>query len=306
MSAAARFTAEVFCDGTTGPLRLSHPECVAVDAAGDLWCGGDRGEIYRVAADGSAFEQVASTGGFVLGVALDGAGFLYACDLAERAVFRVAVAGAAGAAGSDGAGGAAGAGGAVVERFADGGGAMRIPNFAVVDARRGCLYVSDSHDPARPGPGIWRVALDGGRCELWHPGPFTFANGMALTAAGDALYVVETWARRIVRLPISADGAAGAPEPVVETPDALPDGIALDADGRLYVACYEPSRIYRFDPRAPHAGLELLLDDPTAHVLCHPTNCAFRGEELLVANLGRWHIARARVDATGLALPGQR
>lgn len=292
MSAAtgARLQASVFCDGTTGPVRLSHPECVAFDADGAAWCGGDRGEIYRVAPDGSAFEQIASTGGFVLGVALDGAGHLYVCDLAERALLRLTLATGE------------------VERFADGGGAMRIPNFVVVDAARGCLYVSDSHDAERPGPGIWRVALDGGACELWHPGPFAFANGMALAAGGDALYVVETWARRIVRVEIGADGAPGATTPVVETPQALPDGIALDSDGRLYIACYEPSRVYRHDPRCVAGdALELLLDDPTAHVLCHPTNCAFRGRELFTANLGRWHLARAVVDdATGLPLPGQR
>lgn len=291
MSGAALLEASVFFDGIVGPVRLSHPECVAFDAAGNAWCGGERGEVYRVAADGSAIEQVASTGGFVLGVALDGRGFLYACDLAERAVFRVDVASGA------------------VERFADGGGAMATPNFAVVDERRGCLYVSDSRAAGVAGPAVWRVALESGATQAWHPGGLTFANGMALAAGGDALYVAETWARRIVRIAIGRDGApAGEPEVVVETPGALPDGLALDAAGRLYVACYEPSRIYRFDPAGDvgGAGLELLLDDPTAHTLCHPTNCAFRGSELVIANLGRWHLARAEVGAPGLPLPGQR
>ena len=287
--------AEVFVDATTGPVRLSHPECVAFDADGAAWCGGDRGELYRVAPDGSALEQVASTGGFVLGVALDGRGFLYACDLAERALFRLELASGR------------------LERFADAGGRLATPNFAVVDAARDCLYLSDSRPLAEPGVAIWRVALADGAAEPWHPGPLDFANGMALTAAGDALYVAETWARRIVRVPIAADGSAGPAELVVETPGALPDGVALDADGRLYVACYEPSRVLRHDPRAAPAGgarggegLELLLDDPTAHVLCHPTNCAFRGEELFVANLGRWHLSRAAVGVAGLELPGQR
>ncbi|ADB53198.1 SMP-30/gluconolactonase/LRE family protein [Conexibacter woesei] len=302
-SGAPLFEASVFVDGIVGPVRLSHPECVAFDADGNAWCGGERGEIYRVAADGSAIEQVASTGGFVLGVALDGRGFLYACDLAERAVFRVDVASGA------------------VERFADGGGAMATPNFAVVDERRGCLYVSDSREAGVAGPSIWRVALAGGACEPWHPGGLTFANGLALSADGDSLYVAETWARQVVRIAIGRDGApVGEPEVVVETSGALPDGLALDAAGRLYIACYEPSRVYRFDPAggaggasgaagaggASGAGLELLLDDPTAHTLCHPTNCAFRGSELFIANLGRWHLARAEVGAEGLPLPGQR
>jgi sugar lactone lactonase YvrE len=283
--------ATVFFDGTTGPVRLSHPECVAFDADGNAWCGGDRGEIYRLAADGSGIEQVATTDGFVLGVALDGRGSLFACDLAHRCVFRVDC------------------GSGHLERFADGAGVggMRIPNFAVVDERRDCLYVSDSYDGEVAGPGIWRVDLTSGGCELWFGDPLTFANGMALSAGGEALYVAETWARRIVRIAIGDDGAPGTPEPVVELPDALPDGIALDAEGRLYIACYEPSRVYRFDPAGGDAAeAEVLLDDPTAHALCHPTNCAFRGTELFTANLGRWHLSKADVGAEGLPLPGQR
>jgi sugar lactone lactonase YvrE len=274
--------ASIFVDGTTGEPRLSHPECLAFDAHGAAWCGGDRGELYRVAPDGSSFEQVASSGGFTLGVALDGAGALYACDLAHSAVYRLDCASGA------------------LERFSDGDGAMRVPNFPVVDRRRGCLYVSDSHHAARPGPGIWRIDLASGASELWYAEPLEFANGMALAPGGDALYVVETWAQRVVRVPIGADGRAGAAEPVVEGLHRVPDGLAVDVLGRLYVACYEPSRVYRCDPAT--GRIELLLDDPTAHVLCHPTNCAFRGTELFTANLGRWHLTRVDVGVEGLPL----
>ena len=222
--------ASIFVDGTTGDTRLSHPECLAFDAEGAAWCGGDRGELYRVEPDGSAFAQVATTGGFILGVALDGNGSLYACDLAHSAVFRLdTVSGA-------------------VERLSDGGGAMRVPNFAVVDAARGCLYVSDSYDADEAGPGVWRIDLESGATDLWYAEPLVFANGMALEPGGDALYVIETWAQRVVRIPIGAGGAAGAPEPVVEGLERVPDGLAVGADGRLYVACYEPSRVYRWIP----------------------------------------------------------
>jgi gluconolactonase len=273
--------ASIFVDGMTGDPRLSHPECLAFDAEGAAWCGGDRGELYRVAPDGAAFEQVATSGGFTLGVALDGAGALYSCDLAHAAVYRLSLATGA------------------LERFSDGGGGMRVPNFPVVDARRGCLYVSDSHDPARAGPGIWRIDLESGATDLWYGKPLVFANGMALEPGGDALYVVETWAQRIVRMPIGAAGP-GTPEPVAEGIERVPDGIAVDVRGRLYIACYEPSRIYRCDPAT--GAVEVLLDDPTAHVLCHPTNCAFRGTELFTANLGRWHLTRVDVGVEGAPL----
>ena len=48
---------------------------------------------------------------------------------------------------------------------------------------------------------------------------------------------------------------------------------------------------------------KLLIDDPEAHMLCHPTNCAFRGQDLFSSNLGRWHITRTPVGVEGLPLP---
>jgi gluconolactonase len=126
-------------------------------------------------------------------------------------------------------------------------------------------------------------------------------SGHLADRPGEALYVVETWAQRIVRIEIAANGP-GAPEPVVEGIERVPDGIAVGADGLLYVACYEPSRLYRCDPAT--GAVEVLLDDPTAHVLCHPTNCAFRGTELFAANLGRWHLTRVEVGVEGVRLPG--
>src|SRR5689334_4573477 len=59
--------ASVFFAGQLSEPQLNHPEGVAVDAEGRVWCGGTAGEIYRLAPDGSALELVASTGGYALG-----------------------------------------------------------------------------------------------------------------------------------------------------------------------------------------------------------------------------------------------
>lgn len=48
--------------------RLDHPEGIAVHPGGSVWCGEERGQIYRIVADGSASEEIASTGGFCLGL----------------------------------------------------------------------------------------------------------------------------------------------------------------------------------------------------------------------------------------------
>lgn len=274
----------VFYDGIFSTPRLNHPEGLAVDADGNVWCGGEDGEIIRIAADASGLELLASTGGFTLGMAFDPRGRLYVCDLKHAAVFRYDPA--------DGS----------LREFATGDGArrLRIPNVPVVDPRRNCLYVSDSHDFHASGPGVWRFDLETGAGGLWYDRPLRFANGMALAADRASLYVAETFARRVVRIPIGPDGAAGDAVPFVEGLGGLPDGLALDVDGRLYICCYEPSRVYRADP---DGSVALLIDDPEAHMLCHPTNGAFRGTTLFTSNLGRWHITATEVGARGLPLP---
>lgn len=276
--------AKIFFDGIFSEPRLCHPEGVAIGKGGDLWCGGENGEIYRIAADGSGIELVASTMGFTLGLAFDLDYNLYTCDLKHRAVFKL------NARNRD------------VELFSEGGddGRMRIPNYPVVDARRNCLYVSDSYHPVRLGPGVWRIDLDSGQSNLWYGRNLRFANGMALSPDSKWLYVAETFDRKVSRIPIFGDGKAGEAEVVVQKIDRLPDGLAFDVEGNLYVACYEPARVYRV---SPDNHIELLIEDLDAHTLCHPTNCAFRGTELFTSNLGRWHITHFDTGKPGLDLP---
>jgi hypothetical protein len=44
-------------------------------------------------------------------------------------------------------------------------------------------------------------------------------------------------------------------------------------------------------------SVQCVLADPEAHLLCHPTNIAFRGSTLFAANLGRWHITEMELPA---------
>ena len=55
---------------------------------------------------------------------------------------------------------------------------------------------------------------------------------------------------------------------------------------------------------APDGMVECLIRDQEAHLLCHPTNVAFRDNVLFAANLGRWHITAIQTTAEGLPLYG--
>jgi gluconolactonase len=274
----------IFHDGTVTEPRLLHPEGVAIDQQGNVWCGGELGHIYRLSPDGTTLDVLATTDGFILGIAFDADGQLYACDLKHRCVFRFEPQTGR------------------LTTFTSGNDdrTFRTPNWPVVDSRLNVIYVSDSRADTESGPSIWRFDLETGEGGPWYDAPLSFANGMALTADGTAIFVAETFAHRVSRIEVNPDGSAGERETVIEMGNIFPDGLAFDESGNLYIACYEPSQIMRL---TPDGELETYVSDPTAHTLCHPTNCAFRGDQLFVANLGRWHITTLKMEAPGLTLP---
>lgn len=276
--------AEVFYDGLLTEPMLDHPEGLAVHRDGSVWCGGERGQIYRIEPDGTSMEQVAAIdGGFSQGMAFDREDNLYVCDLKHGSVARLDT-----RSGS-------------LEKFADGadGRGISISNYPAFDAE-GRLYVSDSHAFKEPGPGIFRFEPDGVG-ELWYDEPVNFANGLAFSADGGYLYVAETFGNAIFRISVKGDGSAGAREEIATLPGMLPDGLAFDAVGNLYVACYEPSQVLRL---APDGAVERFIGDGEAHLFCHPTNLAFRDSTLFTTNLGRWHITAVDTAAEGLPLYG--
>ncbi len=267
--------ARVFCDGIFSEPRLAHPEGVAVHHDGSIWCGTEAGDLLRIAPDGASLARMAGTGGFLLGIAFDAGGNCFACDLKHAAVFRYDALHRS------------------MERFAASG--IRVPNYPVVDAARGVLYVSDSRGAGNAGPGVYRFDLQTGAGGVWCEAPMQFANGMALAPGGGGLYVVESDAACVTYVPILADGSAGVPRVLIEGVRTVPDGLAVGPDGTIYISCYEPSRIYRWSSAA---GLAVLIEDPCATILAHPTNIALKADKMYTANLGRWHISE--IDLSGI------
>lgn len=271
-------SAEVFRDGALSDPRISHPEGVAVHPDGSVWCGGDRGEIIRISADGSAHELVADSGGFMLGIAFDGPDTLYACDQGDATIKALDLPSRQ------------------LRTFSRGSAAFRVPNYLCVDRRFGRLLVSDSRTDESRGVAVWELDLATGEGRPWIAEHMDFANGMALHPSGDLLAVVESFAERVVGYPIRPDGTPGEQVVLADGLDCIPDGLAYDADGRLFIGCYEPSQVLLCEP---DGRVSTLIHDRGAELLCHPTNLAFRGSELFTANLGRWHITRLVTSVAG-------
>lgn len=271
--------ATIFADG------LDHPECVAVHPDGSVWAGGEAGQIYRISADGKSMEEVANTGGFILGLAFSpGATWLAICDLGKKCVWKLDLQTFR------------------LEIFADGadGHRFNIPNYAVFD-KQGNMYVSES-GAFREVTGKLLKFSPGGKGEIWHDGPFNFANGMALEPAERHLYIAASFLPGVERVAVLPDGSAGERSLFCTLPESVPDGLAFDAEGNLYVSCYAPNKIYKV---APGGETTVFVDDWEAHTLSNPTNIAFGGpnlDQLFAANLGRWHITKIDAGVRGLPL----
>jgi gluconolactonase len=221
-----------------------------------VYAGGEGGQLYRFGLDGGTFETVCTVpGASMLGLALDGAGAVYACDIGNGCIQRIAPDGTATQYGDE----------------------IGFPNYPVFDAE-GRLWVSDSGDWGRAAGGIVRIDPDG-TTERVVDG-LHFANGLALQ--GDWIYVVESTWPRIVRIPL----AGGAPQTVVALDRVVPDGIAFDAEGGLWIGCWQPNRVYRL---ALDGELEVVVDDWSGVYAPTPTNLAFAGPDLdvlVMASLG--------------------
>ncbi len=269
---------EVFATG------IDHPECVAFDSRGNLWAGGESGQIYCVSPDRQV-ALVTTMGGFCAGLAFSPADELFVCN-SQHGIVRVEPTGE-------------------FSVFASHAGSHKLicPNFGVFDTE-GNYYVTDSGNWQERNGWVLRFTPNG-RGQIV-AGPFGYTNGLALSADQRFLFMVESDSDSVFRFPVQADGSLGAHEVYATDCGRFPDGLALDAAGNLYVSCYASDEIWRISPQREKS---LFAWDRWAIKLGSPTNLAFGGpgfDELYVANLARTTISRARVGRQGQKLANQR
>lgn len=260
---------EILADG------LDHPECVTWGPDERIYAGGEAGQVYRLTLEGQV-DQLACTGGFILGLCLDAEANVYLCDPGNDAIMRVSAAGE------------------VDQYFAGLDGTLVNPNYAVFDDA-GNLYFSESGHFGQDDGRLW-VVHPGGAGEIWREDLRAFPNGLALSPDGAFIYVVLSTLPGVARAPVSG----GRAETVVTFERKVPDGIAFDRQGSLYVSFYTPDEIWKV---SPDGSAELLAEDWQRTTLASPTNIAFCGPDLgtlVVASLGRWHLAKVKAPVPGL------
>ncbi|HSZ63598.1 MAG TPA: SMP-30/gluconolactonase/LRE family protein [Terriglobales bacterium] len=270
---------EVFAEG------LDHPEGLAFDADGNVWAGGELGQIYRITRKGKV-RTVATLGGFNLGLTFSARQDLFVCNFKLGALIQLDRSGT------------------TIRSWERAGQYhLRNPNFSVFD-REANLYFSDSGEFNKHN-GLLFVLRPNGKIEQLLD-RLSFPNGLSLSADDRTLYIVQSTKNNVLAVPLLDTGAAGKPRVYAAGLNHVPDGAALDADGNLYVTCYASHNVYRV---TPEGKVSLFASDPKGTMLASPTNAAFGGanfDEMYFANLSRWHICRARVGIRGQPLANQR
>lgn len=267
---------------------VDHPESISVGPAGEAYTTGTGGQVYRLNLEANIAEQFASTAPRrMLGQAVDAEGNLYCADCATGKVIRLTPHGRE-------------------STYATGPGGQPFlcTNYPAFD-RTGNMYLSDSGDWSEETNGhIYKILPGGGEARLWFPEPVDTPNAIALDAEETFLYFVETFGNSIARITIAPDGQAGAFERVVHMPRHIPDGIAFDIEGRLWIACHRPDAIYVFDMGSRR--LELFAEDWRGEALRGPTDVAFAGPNrdiVLAASLDNLVVHRFdNVGVRGLPL----
>ncbi|MBI3949599.1 MAG: SMP-30/gluconolactonase/LRE family protein [Acidobacteria bacterium] len=285
---------------------IIHVEGVVIDKEGNAYGAGRNSVIYKVSPDGKVSEYAQILGLIPAGVTLDRQGNLVVCDCGRQAVIRVTPSGQ-------------------VLIITDRVGAVKLtlPNVACYDAE-GNLYVSNSStsdiythvlEVMRPEPNGALVRIrPNGKGEVVATGLY-LANGVAIDPKEEAMYVLESSRKDCVRIAIKKDGSFGKPEIYAKDFPGLPDGMAFDVEGNMYVTIAAlvkeakivgANQIIRVDT---NGNWTLLVDDPAGRKLAVPTNCAFGGpglQDLYIANLRGDHFSRIHTSVHGHPLYHQR
>lgn len=178
------------------------------------------------------------------------------------------------------------------------------PNFIALWSKLSYL-VSDDLDTY-----IYKVDEGSQEAVVWLDSIVT-PNGLAFSPDRKSLYVCQTFAatstakldNRVWRVPLDDNGNPGSPELLADLPaGSAPDGIALDAQGRVYVAANMKATIWRIDPETKET-VAVATDVPSVASLAFGRGGDFPETSLYATSLFTGKIFKLDLGVTGAYLP---
>lgn len=128
-----------------------------------------------------------------------------------------------------------------------------------------------------------------GALHVWEPGAsptvvldgMTQPNGIGWSPDRSAAYVVDSARSAVLTAETDPEtGDIGSFQVFLSVEGGHPDGLAVAADGSIWLAVWDGSRIDRFAPDATHLG-------SIALPVTRPTSCAFVGDGRLIVTSAR-------------------
>ena len=147
-------------------------------------------------------------------------------------------------------------------------------NDAVCDAAGRC-WAARLADDHRIGDGALHLLDVNGETRTVLDG-LTIPNGIGWSSDGSTMYLVESVPGVIIAFdfdPLTASISGGRDLVTFDAEDGVPDGLAIDRDGRIWAAIYGAGRV---DCYSPDGELEHVIDLPAEQT----TSCAFAGPHL--------------------------
>jgi sugar lactone lactonase YvrE len=237
---------------------LARPECVLATRSGDLYTADWRGGVAHLRPDGAQRLYAGETADLPEGlrpngIALEPDGSFLVANLGTElgGVWRLDRTGQVGP--------------VLVEL--DG---QPIPpsNFVVRDDK-GRVWLTVSTRLSPRSLDYRRSASTGFIVLVDAKGPRIVADGLGFTneclidPTGRWLYVNETYARRLSRFPLRADGELGAKQVVAEFGyGQYPDGLAFDETGDVWIAGIVSNQLLRVEPEGGRVSVVLEDSDP--------------------------------------------
>lgn len=264
---------EIFAAG------VDHSEGVTVTPDGNIYCGGEAGQIYRIENDVPVV--VAKVNGFMLGLSSDLENRVYAIDNINKCVWRYdPISGE-------------------TKKWLVGlpGNPLYVPNHGAFGPD-GNYYLTDSGDWDKRNGKVW-IKKPGEELKIFTSEIANFPNGNAVSLDGRILYVLESIPSAICAIEIGENGVAGKKTVLADLGWFVPDGIRVAADGSLIIGFYSPNLIARW---SEDGGLQALANDPQAVFLAAPTNLEFFDENLesiVIASLARSQLSKANLGIKG-------